>query len=141
MVEDPVQHGSCKHWIPHHLCPVNDLLIGGKDDGAGFIGVADKGKKAVRLSTADWCVTDLINNDKLCLSDIFQAESCSPLSFCSIEDTDQVRHLFKTYRITAVDSLQAQTAGYHVQIASLDGHLCHIWRPACDLNGGQPRTH
>ena len=30
-----------------------------------------------------------------------------------IEDTDQVRHLFKTYRITAVDSLQAQTAGYH----------------------------
>lgn len=113
MVEDPVQHGSCKHWIPHHLCPVNDLLIGGKDDGAGFIGVADKGKKAVRLSTADWCVTDLINNDKLCLSDIFQAESCSPLSFCSIEDTDQVRHLFKTYRITAVDSLQAQTAGYH----------------------------
>lgn len=28
-----------------------------------------------------------------------------------------------------------------VQIASLNGHLCHIWRPACDLNGGQPRTH
>ena len=53
MVEDPVQHGSCKHWIPHHLCPVNNLLIGGKDDGAGFIGVADKGKKAVRLSTAE----------------------------------------------------------------------------------------
>ena len=29
----------------------------------------------------------------------------------------------------------------HLQIASLNGHLCHIWRPACDLNGGQPRTH
>lgn len=28
-----------------------------------------------------------------------------------------------------------------LQIASLNGHLCHIWRPACDLNGGQPRTH
>ena len=28
-----------------------------------------------------------------------------------------------------------------VQIASLNGHLCHIWRPACDLNDGQPRTH
>lgn len=28
-----------------------------------------------------------------------------------------------------------------MQIASLNGHLCHIWRPACDLNGGQPRTH
>lgn len=29
----------------------------------------------------------------------------------------------------------------YMQIASLNGHLCHIWRPACDLNGGQPRTH
>lgn len=29
----------------------------------------------------------------------------------------------------------------YLQIASLNGHLCHIWRPACDLNGGQPRTH
>lgn len=28
-----------------------------------------------------------------------------------------------------------------LQTASLNGHLCHIWRPACDLNGGQPRTH
>ena len=28
-----------------------------------------------------------------------------------------------------------------LQIVSLNGHLCHIWRPACDLNGGQPRTH
>ena len=31
--------------------------------------------------------------------------------------------------------------GLPLQIASLNGHLCHIWRPACDLNGGQPRTH
>lgn len=30
---------------------------------------------------------------------------------------------------------------FRLQIASLNGHLCHIWRPACDLNGGQPRTH
>ena len=30
---------------------------------------------------------------------------------------------------------------FMLQIASLNGHLCHIWRPACDLNGGQPRTH
>mgnify|MGYP005763302075 CR=1 FL=1 len=35
-----------------------------------------------------------------------------------------------------------QNTGYlGMQIASLNGHLCHIWRPACDLNGGQPRTH
>lgn len=45
MVEDPTPHGSCKHRVAHHLCPVNDLLVGGKDDGVGFIGVADKSKK------------------------------------------------------------------------------------------------
>ena len=28
-----------------------------------------------------------------------------------------------------------------VQIASQNGHLCHIRRPLCDLNGGHPRTH
>ena len=29
----------------------------------------------------------------------------------------------------------------NVQIASQNGHLCHIRRPPCDLNGGHPRTH
>ena len=28
-----------------------------------------------------------------------------------------------------------------MQIASQNGHLCHIRRPLCDLNGGHPRTH
>ena len=28
-----------------------------------------------------------------------------------------------------------------VQIASQNGHLCHIRRPPWNLNGGQPRTH
>ena len=28
-----------------------------------------------------------------------------------------------------------------LQIASQNGHLCHIRRPLCDLNGGQPGTH
>ena len=28
-----------------------------------------------------------------------------------------------------------------VQIASPNGHLCHIRRPLCDLIGGQPGTH
>lgn len=38
-------------------------------------------------------------------------------------------------------SLYGNILPEYVQIASLNGHLCHIWRPACDLNGGQPRTH
>ena len=33
------------------------------------------------------------------------------------------------------------TGSYRVQIASQNGHLCHIRRPLCDLNGGQPGTH
>ena len=45
MVQDPVQHRGGKHRISHHLCPVNDLFVGGKDDGTGFIGVADKCEK------------------------------------------------------------------------------------------------
>ena len=30
---------------------------------------------------------------------------------------------------------------FRVQIASQNGHLCHIRRPPWNLNGGQPRTH
>ena len=39
------------------------------------------------------------------------------------------------------DWIRVEGTHERVQIASLNGHLCHIWRPACDLNGGQPRTH
>ena len=56
MVQDPVQHCSGKYWIPHHLSPVNDLFVGGKDDGTGFIGVTDKCEKAVCLSAAYRCI-------------------------------------------------------------------------------------
>ena len=31
--------------------------------------------------------------------------------------------------------------GLTLQIASPNGHLCHIRRPLCDLIGGQPGTH
>lgn len=70
MVQDPVQHRSGKYRIPHHLSPVNDLFVGGKDDGTGFIGITDKCEKPVCLSAADRCVADLINYDKLCFLDI-----------------------------------------------------------------------
>ena len=49
-----------------------------------------------------------------------------------------ILYLFSSlcYNDTVAPPILAQ-----VQIASLNGHLCHIWRPAYDLNGGQPRTH
>ncbi len=70
MVQDPIQHRGGKHRISHHLCPVNDLFVGGKDDGTGFIGVTDKCEKAVCLFAAYRCIADLINDDKLCFLDI-----------------------------------------------------------------------
>lgn len=46
-----------------------------------------------------------------------------------------------TYFLILLIILIVMAAFNMLQIASLNGHLCHIWRPACDLNGGQPRTH
>ena len=105
MVQDPVQHCSGKYRIPHHLSPVNDLFVGGKDDGTGFIGITDKCEKPVCLSAADRCVADLINYDKLRFLDIFEPESGCTLCLCGIKDLDQAGHLLKTYSIAAVDSL------------------------------------
>ena len=43
---------------------------------------------------------------------------------------------------TAADDLfNRMLLEYSVQIASQNGHLCHIRRPPCDLNGGHPGTH
>ena len=52
----------------------------------------------------------------------------------SSEETNLLCKNFIHLMCTVIDDLK-------LQIASLNGHLCHIWRPACDLNGGQPRTH
>ena len=40
-----------------------------------------------------------------------------------------------------IDTLKCINSYNPVQIASQNGHLCHIRRPLCDLNGGHPRTH
>ena len=39
------------------------------------------------------------------------------------------------------ETLVAVILSMQVQIASPNGHLCHIRRPLCDLIGGQPGTH
>ena len=102
MVQDPVQHRGGKHRISHHLCPVNDLFVGGKDDGTGFIGVADKCEKTIRLSAADRSVANLINDDKLGFLDIFEPETGGALCLCGVEDLDQAGHLLKTSAVSRI---------------------------------------
>ena len=60
MVEYPVQQGCGQHWVAHHLRPVHNLLVCGKDNGGGLIGVADKGKEPVGLAPGDRGVPDLV---------------------------------------------------------------------------------
>ena len=60
MMEDPVQHGSGKHGITHHLCPVHDLLVRGKYDGGCLVGITDEGEETVCLAAGDRGIADLI---------------------------------------------------------------------------------
>ena len=47
MVKYPVKHGGGKHRVSHHLSPLLNLLVGGKDDGGRLIGVTDESEEAV----------------------------------------------------------------------------------------------
>ena len=62
MVKDPVQESCGKYRVTHHLCPVHDLFVGGKDDRGGLVGVAYKGEEPVRLASGDRGITDLIDD-------------------------------------------------------------------------------
>ena len=57
------------------------------------------------------------------------------------ESAEQLNFLFNEAEVYAEKTAEEPATVVTVQIASLNGHLCHIWRPACDLNGGQLRTH
>ena len=63
-------HGGGKYRIPHHLCPVHNLHVGGKDGRGSLVGDADKGKEPVCLTTTDRGISDLIDDDQLCLLDV-----------------------------------------------------------------------
>ena len=60
MVENPVQHGSGKYRVAHHLRPVHDLLVGGKDNGGCLVGITDEGKEPVGLAAGDRSISDLV---------------------------------------------------------------------------------
>ena len=71
MVQYPVKHGGCKHWVAHHFSPLRDLLIRGKNDRGCLVGIADEGEESVDLTASDWGIANFINNDHLSLFDGF----------------------------------------------------------------------
>ena len=56
MVKDPVKHSGGKNRIAHHLSPLRDLLVGGKDNGRRLVGITDEGEEAVRLRALSECI-------------------------------------------------------------------------------------
>ncbi len=93
MVKYTVEHGGGEDRVPHHLSPVDDLLVGGKDDGAVLIGIADKGKEPVCLCSGYRGIADLIDDDELSLAYVLQHEAGRPLDLSGIEDLDEISHL------------------------------------------------
>ena len=106
MMQYPIKQRCGKHRIPNHLSPVGYLFVGRKDDGGGFVGIADKGKEPVSLTSGDRCVTYLVNDYKLSLLEVFEPETCGTFCFCIIKDLNQVDHLLKADGIATVDSVK-----------------------------------
>ena len=59
-MENPVQHGSGKYGIPHHLCPVHDLLVRGKYDRGCFVSITDEREEPVGLAAGNRSIADFI---------------------------------------------------------------------------------
>ena len=57
-MKDSVQHGCGKNRITHHLGPLGDLLVGGKNDRRRLVRITDEGEEPVSLRSADRCVSD-----------------------------------------------------------------------------------
>ena len=113
VVKDSVQHGCGKNRITHHLGPLGDLLVGGKNDRRRLVRITDEGEEPVSLRSADRCVSDLIDDDQLCLFDVLQPEACTALGISIVEDLHKVGHPLKAYRVAAVDRLHAEAHCQH----------------------------
>ena len=113
MVKYSVKQCRGKNGITHHLSPVSDLLVGGKDDGRSFISVADEGEETVCLTSADGRVTYFVDDDQLSFFDVSYPEARRAFRVRVVKEFDQVDHLFKADRVTAVDRVQAKPDGNH----------------------------
>ena len=90
MLQDSVQQCSGKNRISHHLCPVRNLLVGGKDQGRRLVGITDKGKEPVRLGPGDRSVADFIAYNQLSLLQVLNPEAGSPVRLTVVEKLNQV---------------------------------------------------
>jgi len=113
MMEDPAQQGGSKYGVPHHLSPVYDLLVGGKDNGRGFIGVADEGEEPVGLAAGDRSISDLVDDEELGFLQVPKAEARGAFCLCGIQDLHEVHHLLEADGITAVDGVEPQPHRHH----------------------------
>ena len=109
MVKYPVKHGGGKHRVSHHLSPLRNLLVGGKDDGGRLIGVTDESEEAVRLRTRYRCVADFVDDNQLRFLQVLQPEAGGTLCVSSVHDTDQVTHLLEADGIACLDGIQSQS--------------------------------
>lgn len=112
-MKDPIQHRGGEYGVSHHLSPFGDLFVGRKDDRPCFVGITDEVEEAVSLLAGDRCVSDLINDYQLCLSDVLQPEAGTALRLGPVKDLHEVRHPLKADCVAAVDCLQAESGGDH----------------------------
>ena len=113
MLQDTVQQGCCEDRISHHLRPVSDLLVGSKNQGGGFVGIADKGKEPVSLSPGDRGIPYFIHNNELGLLQVLDPEPGSSVHFSVIQQLNQVHHLLEADGVAAINGLQAEATGNH----------------------------
>ena len=81
---------------------------------------------------------DAVNYRKFSKAYVSKAlSSLSKRNYITIEENK----IDRRYQQITINDCAKKILKKLVQIASQNGHLCHIRRPPCDLNGGHPRTH
>ena len=88
-------------------------IINSKDNRCRLVRITDEGEEPVGLCSADRRVSDLIDDDQLCLLDVLQPEACTALGISIVEDLYKVGHPLKTYRVATVDRLHAEAHCQH----------------------------
>ena len=111
--ENPVKESGGQIAVPHDLCPVLDVLVGGEHDRAAAIGTADEVVKRIRLGTGNGRVADLVDDHKVSLPDVPHTETGHPIGRLVIEKTGEVGHPFECDSVALVDSQNSEADSEH----------------------------